>query len=96
MMQYQQATQLTTKLMPGAPLLEQAMSQKQFIIKHKGGGGGAKSKQRGKSTKAGHSTTVSGGATTTNGLMRAYFPNLIAKKDVTMISPTAMTAQFST
>ena len=28
--------------------------------------------------------------------MRAYFPNLIAKKDVQMISPTAITAQYST
>ena len=65
-------------LMPGAPLLEQALSQKQFIIKK----GQAKSKQRGSKSK---------GARTNNTLMRAYFPNLISKnKDATMISPTAI------
>ena len=56
-------------IIPGAPLLESAMSQKQFIIKKS-------KKQRGQSK----------GAT----LMKAYFPNLIAKKDINMVSPTSL------
>lgn len=66
-------------LMPGAPLLEQALSQKQFIVKHNKQG---KSKTRGSKSKGANGTT--------GGLMRAYFPNLITKKDVTMVSPTAL------
>ena len=75
---------MAAKLVPGAPLLEQAISQKQFIIKKS-----SKSKPRGKSKPV--------AAGSTGGMMKAYFPNLIAKKDVTMISPMAMNAaQFST
>ena len=55
------------RLMAGAPLLEAALSQKEFIIKKN------KSK-RGSSKGANY--------------MKAYFPNLIAKKDVTLITPT--------
>ena len=58
--------------MPGAPLLEAALSQKEFIIK--------KSKSKRGSSKGAN-------------YMKAYFPNLIAKKDVSLITPNSNGAQ---